>query len=200
VVRATGVRDERVLEAIAAVPRAAFVPDEQADRAYRDEPIPIPHGQVTTQPSLIARMLEAIALHGTERVLEVGTGYGFQTALLARLAAEVVSVERFPELTDAARHNLEGVTNVELRVGDGSGGVPERAPFDAVVVSAAFPRVPRPLSDQLAEGGRLVQPVGPGGHDQVIVFERGPEGLERKGDVTPAHFVKLYGAHGFPPD
>jgi protein-L-isoaspartate(D-aspartate) O-methyltransferase len=198
-VRATDVGDPRVLEAIVQVPRAEFVPAEYVDRAYRDEPIPIPHGQVTTQPSLVARMLEALALQGAERVLEVGTGYGFQTALLSRLAAEVVSVERFADVADAARDNLErhGARTVEVLVGDGTAGAPTRAPFNAIVVSAAFTEVPRPLSDQLALGGRLVQPLGPGGHDLVIAFERRPEGLARTADLTWAHFVKLYGAHGF---
>jgi protein-L-isoaspartate(D-aspartate) O-methyltransferase len=201
VVRRAGVRDGRVLDAIAAVPRAAFVPAEGVDDAYSDVPIPIPHGQVTTQPSLVARMLEALELDGGERALEVGTGYGFQTALLARLAAEVVSIERFPRLAQAARRNLEahGVENVEVVVGDGSAGVPARAPFDAVVVAAAYTSVPRPLAEQLVPGGRLVQPVGPGGHDEVVLFERGAAGLERVRSVTPAHFVRLHGAHGFPP-
>jgi protein-L-isoaspartate(D-aspartate) O-methyltransferase len=190
-----------VLEAIAEVPRAEFVAADTVDRAYLDEPLPIPHGQVTTQPSLIARMIEALELDGAEKVLEVGTGYGFQTALLARLASEVVSVERFADVAQTARENLDrhGAEKIELLVGDGSAGAPERAPFDAVVVSAAFTGVPPPLADQLAAGGRLVQPVGPGGQDLVGVFERGADGLERKADVTWAHFVKLYGAHGFPP-
>jgi protein-L-isoaspartate(D-aspartate) O-methyltransferase len=200
-VRVTGVRDRRVLKAVADVPRADFVAADSVDRAYVDEPLPIPHGQVTTQPSLVARMLEAIELEGTERVLEVGTGYGFQTALLARLAGEVVSVERFADVAETARQNLErhGASNVEVLVGDGSAGAPERAPFDAIVVSAAFTSVPQPLAHQLAVGGRLVQPVGPGGQDLVVLFERSEEGLQRKADVTWAHFVKLYGAHGFRP-
>jgi protein-L-isoaspartate(D-aspartate) O-methyltransferase len=200
-VRAVGVSDPRVLEAIGSVPRAAFVPAGEVYRAYRDEPIPIPHGQVTTQPSLVARMLQALALEGRERVLEIGTGYGFQTALLARLGGEVISVERFADLAAAARENLhsQGVTDVEILVADGSGGLPDRAPFDAVLVSAAFTRVPAPLAEQVAPGGRLVQPVGPGGYDDVVLFERGAAGLERRRSVTPAHFVRLYGAHGFRP-
>jgi protein-L-isoaspartate(D-aspartate) O-methyltransferase len=200
-VRAAGVRDRRVLKAIAEIPRAEFVASDSADRAYDDEPLPIPRGQVTTQPSLVARMLEALKLEGSERVLEVGTGYGFQTALLGRLASEVVSIERFADVAETARQNLErhGARNVEVLVGDGSAGAPERAPFDAIVVSAAFTSVPQPLADQLAVGGRLVQPVGPGGQDLVVVFERGEDGIERKADVTWAHFVKLYGAHGFEP-
>jgi protein-L-isoaspartate(D-aspartate) O-methyltransferase len=200
-VREAGVRDRRVLDAIEEIPRADFVAVETVDRAYRDEPLPIPHGQVTTQPSLIARMIEALELDGYERVLEVGTGYGFQTALLARLADRVVSVERFQDVAETALQNLErrGVTNVDVLVGDGSAGAPEYGPFEAIVVSAAFTEVPGPLADQLTVGGRLVQPVGPGGQDLVALFERGARGLERKADVTWAHFVKLYGAHGFAP-
>jgi len=144
-------------------------------------------------------MIEALRLEGGEQVLEVGTGHGFQTALLARLAAQVFSVERFPELADTARSNLErhGIRNAEVHVGDGSAGLPERAPFDAIVVSAAFHSVPQPLSHQLADGGRLVQPLGPGGRDDVVLFERGPDGLERRASLTPAYFVRLVGAYGF---
>ncbi len=193
-------RDARVLEAIESVPRTAFVPRDQVHLAYRDKPIRIPHGQVTTQPSLVARMLEALALEGGERVLEVGTGYGFQTALLARLAARVFSVERYADLSEAARASLarEGVLNVELTVGDGSAGLPQHAPFDAVLVSAAFPKVPRPLAEQLTEGGRLVQPIGRGGHEDVVLFEQTDAGLERRRTITGARFVQLFGRHGFP--
>jgi protein-L-isoaspartate(D-aspartate) O-methyltransferase len=199
VVREKGVGDERVLAAIASVPRAGFVPAAQRGRAYRDEPIPIPHHQVTTQPSLIASMLEALALGGDERVLEVGTGHGFQTALLSRLAARVFSIERFADLALTARANLErhGARNVEVAVGDGSAGLPRNAPFDAIVVSAAFTEVPEPLAAQLADGGRLVQPLGPAGRDEVTLFERRGGAIEPLARVIPAHFVKLYGAHGF---
>jgi protein-L-isoaspartate(D-aspartate) O-methyltransferase len=198
-VLAAGVRDRRVLEAIESVPRAGFVPDDCLHRAYADEPIPIPHGQVTTQPSLVARMLEALALAGPERVLEVGTGYGFQTALLARLATQVVSIERFADVAHVAQVNLErhGARNARVLVGDGTEGVPGCAPFDAIVVSAAFTSVPQPLCDQLGAGGRLVQPMGPGGRDLVMAFERGRDGLERRAEVTWAYFVRLYGAHAF---
>jgi protein-L-isoaspartate(D-aspartate) O-methyltransferase len=187
-----------VLEAIAAVPRMEFVPPEHADLADVDVPIPIPHGQVTTQPSLVARMVEALGLTGSERVLEVGTGYGWQTALLARLADQVFSVERFADLADTARQHLAGYENVTVVVGDGSAGLPEHAPFDAILVAAAYPRVPEPLTDQLAEGGCLVQPIGPGGAEDVVLFEKRDGVLRRVRSVSGAHFVRLYGQHGFP--
>lgn len=191
-------RDERVLEAIATVPRAEFVPPEHLDLAEIDVPIPIPHEQVTTQPSLVARMVEALGLDGDECVLEVGTGYGWQTALLARLADRVFSVERFADLADTAGRHLAGYGNVEVVVGDGSAGLPEHAPFDAILVAAAYPRVPKPLADQLAEGGRLVQPIGPGGAEDVVLFEKRDGELEPVRSVSGAHFVRLYGEHGFP--
>jgi protein-L-isoaspartate(D-aspartate) O-methyltransferase len=195
------VSDPRLLDAFRAVPRAAFVPPELVREAYVDEPLPIPHGQVTTQPSLVARMVEALRLEGAERVLEVGSGYGFQTAILASLAGFVWSVERWPDLAAVARENLarEGVENAEVVVGDGSEGLRDRAPFDAIVVSAAFPEVPPPLVDQLASAGRLVQPIGPGGYEDVVLFERTDTGLERRRTITGARFVQLFGRHGFPP-
>jgi protein-L-isoaspartate(D-aspartate) O-methyltransferase len=195
--RAAGVEDEQVLSAIATVPRSEFVPGERVALANVDVPIPIPHEQVTTQPSLVARMVEALALEGEERVLEVGTGYGWQTALLARLAREVFSVERFADLADTARTGLAACRNVHVVVGDGSRGLPERAPFDAIIVSAAYPDVPDPLADQLAEGGRLVQPLGFGGAEDVVLFEKRGSDLHRVRSVSGAHFVRLYGRHGF---
>jgi protein-L-isoaspartate(D-aspartate) O-methyltransferase len=196
--REAGVQDERVLAAIASVPRAEFVPAEHAELADIDTPIPIPDGQVTTQPSLVARMVEALALGGGERVLEIGTGYGWQTALLAELAREVFSVERFADLAESARAALAGRENVQVVVGDGSEGLPEHAPFDAILVAAAYPLVPDPLAEQLAEGGRLVQPLGPGGAEDVVLFEKRAGDLRRVRSVTGAHFVRLYGRHGFP--
>jgi protein-L-isoaspartate(D-aspartate) O-methyltransferase len=197
---AAGVADERLLEAIRNVPRAAFVPSEVIGRAYIDEPLPIPHGQVTTQPSLVARMVDALALEGGERVLEVGTGYGWQTALLADLAASVWSVERWPDLARTAHANLarHGVENAEVVIGDGTLGLPEHAPFDAIVTSAAFPRVPAPLAEQLTEGGRLVHPVGAGGMEDVVLFRKDAGELQPARSICGAHFVPLYGAHGFP--
>jgi protein-L-isoaspartate(D-aspartate) O-methyltransferase len=202
VVRARGIRDQRVLQAIRDVPRAGFVPPAHRRRAYRDEPIPIGHDQVTTQPSLVASMLEALRLEGDERVLEVGTGHGFQTALLSRLAGRVFSIERIPALAEIARRNLEGhgIRNVEVVVGDGTAGLPEQAPFEGILVSAAFTSVPEPLAAQLGEGGRLIQPIGRGGADDVTLFERRGGELERRASVIPARFVKLYGDHGFTPE
>jgi protein-L-isoaspartate(D-aspartate) O-methyltransferase len=198
-VERSGVADERLLEALRRVPRAEFVPPEHAVRAYRDEPIPIPHGQVTTQPSLVARMVEALSLDGAEAVLEVGTGFGFQSAVLAQLAGHVWSVERWGDIAETARRNLalHGAANVEVIVGDGSLGLPERAPFEAIIVSAAFPRVPEPLVEQLVDGGRLVHPLGPGGAEDVVLFEKEGSELRRRHVLCGARFVKLYGSHGF---
>jgi protein-L-isoaspartate(D-aspartate) O-methyltransferase len=199
-ISASGVRDPRLIDAFHEVSRAGFVPHELAEHAYLDRPLPIPHGQVTTQPSLSAKMIEALDLTGPERVLEVGTGYGFQTALLARLSSFVWSVERFPDVAATARSNLErhGVENVEVVTGDGTRGLPEHAPYDAVLVSAAFTSVPPPLAEQLSTGGRLVQPLGSGGQEEVVLFEKGEDGLVRRRTVTGAYFVRLYGAHAFP--
>jgi protein-L-isoaspartate(D-aspartate) O-methyltransferase len=196
---AAGVRDPRLLDALGEVPRAGFVPPELVEQAYLDRPLPIPHGQVTTQPSLSAKMIEALGLTGSERVLEVGTGYGFQTALLARLSNFVWSIERWHDVAETAKENLarHGVENARVIAGDGTEGLPEHAPYDSILVSAAFPSVPPPLAEQLAAGGRLVQPIGSGGQEVVVLFEKGPEGLARRRTVTGAQFVRLYGAHAF---
>jgi protein-L-isoaspartate(D-aspartate) O-methyltransferase len=200
VVRAEGVRDRRVLAAFWTVPRAGFVPPAAVGQAYLDTPIRIPHGQVTTQPSLIATMVAALELRGSERVLEVGTGLGFQTAILALLAHQVVSIERFADLAAQARANLAaaGVGRVTVVVGDGTLGVPEHAPYQAIVVAAAAPRVPPSLVEQLAPGGRLVHPVGPGGHEQVTAFHKEAGRLIADTQLIPARFVPLIGAHGTP--
>jgi protein-L-isoaspartate(D-aspartate) O-methyltransferase len=199
---AVGVHEERVLDAFRVVPRHEFVSRDQRHRAYEDVPLPIPHGQVTTQPSLTARMVQALALRGTERVLEVGTGYGFQTALLTRLARVVWSVERWPDLAAVARANLErcGVDGAHVVVADGSQGLRHEAPFEAILVAAAFTRVPQPLADQLAADGRLVQPIGPGGHEEVVLHIKDAAGLRRVALVTTAHFVRLVGEHAFAED
>jgi protein-L-isoaspartate(D-aspartate) O-methyltransferase len=195
-----GVRDPRLLEALRAIPRAGFVPANLAGQAYQDKPLPIPHDQVTTQPSLVARMVEALELTGSEHVLEVGAGYGWQTALLACLGGFVWAVERFGDVADAARENLAriGVTNAEVVAVDGTKGLPDHAPYDAILVAAAFPSVPKPLEEQLATGGRLVQPVGPGGREEVVLFQKGTGGLVRRHTVAFARFVRLHGAYAFP--
>jgi protein-L-isoaspartate(D-aspartate) O-methyltransferase len=201
--RRAGVRDSRVLGALAAVPRAAYVPERFEAAADGDRPIPIGAGQVTTQPSLVAAMVEALELRGDERVLEVGTGLGYQAAVLARLAREVWTVERRPELAELARTNLAaaGVSNAHVVLGDGSGGLSGREPYDAIVVAAAHPCVPSPLVRQLAVGGRLVQPIGPSGAEDVTLFRRVSDGrLVRERSIVRAHFVPLYGRLGFAED
>ena len=197
--RRAGVDDPRVLNAMRTVPRAAFVAPDQVELADHDAPIPIPHGQVTTQPSLSATMIQALRLAGTEHVLEVGTGFGYQTALLAQLASFVTSIERWPNLAEMARQRLtaQDIRNISIVDGDGTEGVPAAAPFDAIVVSAAFPRVPLPLVEQLRVGGRLVQPIGRGGAERVTVFERSMEDLVSLEVVSHARFVRLYGRHGY---
>jgi protein-L-isoaspartate(D-aspartate) O-methyltransferase len=197
-VQAAGVGDLRVLEAIRQTPRAAFVPAAYADSAYDDVPVRLPHGQVTTQPSLSAAMIAALRLTGAEVVFEVGTGYGYQTALLARLAARVVSIDIWPDLADQARRNLDAraIGNVVVLSGDGTGGAPDYAPFDAIVVSAACPRVPSPLIAQLRTGGHLVQPIGPGGYEQVVLYEKKQDGLRQVRTLTTASFVRLRGQYG----
>jgi protein-L-isoaspartate(D-aspartate) O-methyltransferase len=198
--RLLGLRDERVYEAVLTTPRADFVPAAEREVAYEDRPVPIPHGQVTTQPSLVALMVEALGLAGAERVLEIGTGYGWQTALLARLATEVWSIERFADLADAARANLaaHGIVNAHVVVGDGTVGLPEHAPYDAIVVAAAFPDVPGPLVEQLVEGGRLVQPIGRGGNEDVVLFAKREGAPVSVRVLTGANFVRLVGTYGFP--
>lgn len=194
-----GVRDERLLAVMAALPRTGFVPRELAAKAHLDVPVKISHGQVTTQPSLVAKMVEALDLRGCEKVLEVGTGYGYETALLATLAGEVWSVELWADMRDAACDALaaQGIDNVHVVVADGTRGLQARAPFEAIVVNAAFPDVPPPLGEQLAEGGRLVQPIGPSGAEDVVLFTREGGRLKRERSLIGAHFVPLYGEHGY---
>jgi len=198
-VQRAGIDDSRVLDAMRRVPRVAFVPLDCVGSAYRDEPVPIPHGQVTTQPSLSARMVQALTLTGREHVLEVGTGYGYQTALLAQLASFVTSIERWPDVAEMARRHLaaQEIKNARVVDGDGTEGVPDGAPYDAIVVSAAFPEVPEPLIEQLRIDGRLVQPIGPGGAERVSVFQRSADGLVLLEVVSRARFVRLYGRYGY---
>lgn len=191
--KAAGIRDDRVVEAFRLIPRARFVPRGYVDAAYEDGPVPIPHGQVTTQPSLVARMIAGLGLRGDERVLEIGTGLGFQTAILAKLARQVFSIERFADLAEQARANLAaaGISGVTVIVGDGTLGLTAHAPYDAVIVSAASLVVPPPLAEQLREGGRLVHPIGPGGAEVVVAFRKVGTELVEEETLTPASFVPL---------
>lgn len=193
-----GFGDSRLVDAFRRVSRSHFVPADLAHSAFEDRPLPIPHGQVTTQPSLSAQMIAALELAPADQVLEVGTGYGFQTALLAVLARRVISVERWPALAEKARRNLAkaGIGNVEIRVGDGSRGAPDDAPFEALLISAAFPVVPEALVEQLCEGGRLVQPIGLGGADMVTLFRKRRSELHRVAEIVPARFVPLVPGDG----
>jgi protein-L-isoaspartate(D-aspartate) O-methyltransferase len=197
--RAQGVTDSRVLDALRSVRRASYVPSEMRGEVSYDCAIPIGRGQTTSQPSLIGLMIEALELRPTDTVLEIGTGYGYEAALLAKLARRVFSVERISELAQIARHNLsaEGVANAEVVTGDGTLGLPGSAPFDGIVVAAAFIRVPEPLAAQLAPGGRLVMPVGNGGGDLVKVFETRDGELVELRVLCGARFVPLLGANGF---
>jgi protein-L-isoaspartate(D-aspartate) O-methyltransferase len=192
-VRRAGVRDPRVIEAVRSVARQRFVPGEAVDQAGADEPIPIGHDQVTTQPSLVARMVEALELSGGERVLEIGTELGYQAAILGRLSREVYSIERLTDLAAQARDNLRaaGLDNVLVLAGDGTFGLPAHAPYDAIVVAAAAPVVPPALVEQLREGGRLVQPMGPGGSEIVVKFRKRGVALTREANVVGARFVPL---------
>lgn len=196
--RNRGIRDERVLSAMLQVPRHEFVPVEYQDKAYADHPIPIAENQTISQPFIIALSLEALALNGGERVLEVGTGSGYQTVLLAVLAQEVFSIERHLTLAQTAEALLNRLvyTNVTVVVGDGSNGLPQFAPFDAIVVSAAAPQVPRSLLDQLAENGKMVIPVGPP-QAQELQLVRKQNGEIRVTVLEGCRFVPLIGAEGY---
>lgn len=184
--------NERILDAFRLVDRALFVPPGERRLAYIDKPVALPHGQTTSQPSLIAHMIDAAGVSGGDTVLEVGTGYGYQTALLAHLARRVVSVELNPDLAEAARRNLAGYAlPVQVVTADGYAGVPEHAPYDAIVVAATAPEVPSALAAQLAEGGRLVIPLEAGAGDEVVLFVKHDGDLQRRRLVTPARFVPL---------
>jgi protein-L-isoaspartate(D-aspartate) O-methyltransferase len=196
--RRRGIFDERVLAAMAAVPRELFVPETELRSAYADRALPIGHGQTISQPFMVATICALLGLRGEERVLDVGTGSGYQAAVLAELAAEVVTIERVPELADQARRTLAkaGYERVEVRVGDGTLGVPERAPFQGIAVAAAAPAVPQALYGQLDEGGSLVVPVGSRRDQRLQLIVRGPDGPDVAASV-PCRFVPLLGAGGF---
>jgi protein-L-isoaspartate(D-aspartate) O-methyltransferase len=196
--RAGGIEDERVLAAMAEVPREEFVPDELRDRAYNDSALPIGEEQTISQPWIVAAICEALELRGPELVLEVGTGSGYSAAVLSRLAGLVVSIERREELSRGAARALAslGIRNVELVVGDGSLGVPERGPFDAIAVHATAPGPPSALQAQLAENGRLVVPLDAGDADVLTLYRRRGDRFESK-PIIPCRFVPLIGEQGF---
>ena len=196
--RARDIVDERVLEAMGRVPRELFVPPEERSRAYDDAALPIGAGQTISQPYMVARICEVLSLKGDERVLDVGTGSGYQAAVLAELAAKVVTIERVPELAESARRALAeaGYDNVEVRVGDGTLGVSDRAPFDAIAVAAAAPEIPQTLYEQLKPGGRMAVPVGGRRSQELQLVVRSPEGPAVLRSV-PCRFVPLLGEEGF---
>jgi protein-L-isoaspartate(D-aspartate) O-methyltransferase len=199
--RRRGISDERVLAVMARVPRELFVADRLREYAYDDGALPIGHGQTISQPYVVATICSLLSLEGAERVLDVGTGSGYQAAVLAELAAEVVTIERIPELAEEARERLReaGYVNVEARVGDGSLGVPERAPFDAIAVAAAAPIVPPALYEQLTAHGRLVVPRGTRWGQELVLVVRGPDVPVERVSI-PVRFVPLLGDEGFGDD
>jgi protein-L-isoaspartate(D-aspartate) O-methyltransferase len=196
--RRRGINDERVLAAMREVPRELFVPESQRRRAYADSALPIGSGQTISQPWIVAAICQALELRGNESVLEIGTGSGYSAAVLARLGAAVVTIERHAELAREAAARLRelGVTNVEVVVGDGSRGLPERAPFEAIAVHATAPEPPMSLLEQLAPDGRLVVPIASRGADMLTLYRR------RNGEIAtevigPCRFVPLIGEEGF---
>lgn len=196
--REKGIRDLAVLRAFDLTPRHNFVPTGVRHRAYEDSSLPIGNGQTISQPSIHARYLELLALKGGERVLEIGTGSGYQTVLLAHLVAQVFTIERIPALFNMAREAIQraGATNVSMLLGDGTVGWREYAPYDGILVSAGGPSVPQALVDQLAEGGRLLIPVGDKEEQTLkLVIRRGTQ-VETQ-DIAPVRFVPLYGTHGW---
>lgn len=197
--RGRGLRDPRVLEAMGAVARHRLVPEALRHRAYDDRPLPIGERQTISAPEVVAVMTEALGLRGEETVLEIGTGSAYQAAVLARLAARVISVERIPSLANRARSALDalGVTNVIVQLGDGTRGWPALAPYAAVVVTAGGPDIPAPLLAQLAPGGRLVGPFGSRGAQELLRVRKGPAGRLVRESLGPCRFVDLLGDHGW---
>ncbi len=197
-IAARGVQDPRVLEAMKSIPRHLFVPEEYRSSAYEDRPLPIGEGQTISQPYIVAVMTELLQPLPTDRVLEIGTGSGYQAALLSQLADRVISVERLPDIADQARNNLKSleITNVVVVVADGTLGYPEGAPYNGILITASTPEIPPPLIDQLAEGGRLVAPVGGQGYQELIKLEK-YQGKTEKTYHGGVVFVPLIGKYGW---
>ncbi len=196
--RARGIRDKRVLEAMSKVPRHLFLEESLRSQAYEDHALPIAEKQTISQPYIVALMTEALELKGTEKVLEIGTGSGYQAAILAELAEQVLSIERIESLANEARKLLEklGYRNITIKVFDGTCGWREESPFDAIIVTAGSPRVPQPLIDQLKIKGRLVIPVGEVYSQMLLKITKGEKG-SRQQDLGGCRFVKLLGEHGW---
>lgn len=196
--REQGIADERVLDALARVPREVFLPPEEMADAYANQALPIGAGQTISQPYIVAVMTQALGLTGEERVLEIGTGSGYQAAVLALLAREVYTIERIAQLAQRARAALErlGISNLHYRVGDGTEGWPEEAPFDGILVTAAAPEVIPELLAQLTDGGRLVMPVGDEDRQVLRVYQRAG-GRVTRSKLCDCRFVPLIGAHGW---
>ena len=193
-----GIHDQRVLEAFRTIPRHLFVPETALDVAYENHPVAIGQGQTISQPYMVACMTQALDLKGGEKVLEIGSGSGYQTAVLKALHADVYTMERLPELSDRARENVEraGFTGVHYRVGDGTRGWPEEAPFDRVIVTAGAPTMPVSLVQQLREGGSMVIPVG-GEDEQELLLVRRAQGRVTRDRICSCIFVKLLGDEGW---
>jgi protein-L-isoaspartate(D-aspartate) O-methyltransferase len=198
-IAARGVRHPRVLAALASIPRHWFVPARLAGAAHDDAPLPVGQGQTISQPFMVALMTAALEPRRTDRILEIGTGSGYQTAILAQLVRRVYTIERLPDLAQSARLRLAelGLVNVEYRVGDGSLGWPDAAPFDGILVTAAAPDIPAPLTAQLAPGGRIAGPVGDLALQELLVGVLGPGGLVTR-RAGGCRFVPLIGRHAFP--
>lgn len=198
-IAARGVVDGQVLKAMRAVPREHFVPSPLGEFAYEDTPLPIEAGQTISQPYIVARMIEAAAITPGDRVLEIGAGSGYAAAVMSRIAERVHAIERHAELAELARRHLGqlGYTNVEVRTGDGTLGWPEAAPFDAILVAAGGPSIPKPLCRQLAIGGRLVMPVGEADQQKLMQVTRIAEDHYNERDLGDVRFVPLIGAHGW---
>jgi len=198
-IAARGIHDERVLAAMRIVPRHLFVPERTRRSAYQDGPLSIGQRQTISQPYIVALMTEALELEGDEHVLEIGTGSGYQAAILSLLASHVYTVERIPELAAKAEELFLclGYDNISRYVGDGSLGWPKQAPYEAIIITAASPKVPEPLTDQLAEGGRLVAPVG-GSWSQSLIRIRKKGGSLQRQHLTSVAFVPLIGQYGWP--